>query len=395
MKNYILYHKSIAVCAFTLDGSDVTKMFITKHRYEHLPLPLKILMHYKNDYVKLESKNTLEINEEGRIILETWLNDRTVPNNRVNVHKYKPSNMTTLDWMLLNNSCSLTDCYWTSLVGENVTWEKVKLYNRNDIGTLGNPINADRKYNKANSTLGGALEKYWYMSYANGKQQLMLAKKTELSNSVLNAREVIASKIYNMQGFNNYCAYKYVRNTNSEIIGCKCRVFTSEQLELITAHDLLAEYNMTQSDDVYEMTINYAFRYGMDESICRNQLEIQTLVDYLITNRDRHLGNIAFLRDSDRLNIVGMAPIFDNGSSKNLEGETPEGVENTTVNGLYNTEIECLSHVRNLNILDFSRLPSDKWIRQEYSKIRGLPERRIDKLVSLYSQKVDYLKRYR
>lgn len=45
----------------------------------------------------------------------------------------------------------------------------------------------------------------------------------------------------------------------------------------------------------------------------RVQLEDLLVFDALVYNTDRHLNNYGFLRDNDTYELVGMAPIFDNG----------------------------------------------------------------------------------
>ena len=47
----------------------------------------------------------------------------------------------------------------------------------------------------------------------------------------------------------------------------------------------------------------------------RAAIEKMLVIDYLIGNTDRHQGNFGFLRTSDSLQWLGMAPIFDSGTS--------------------------------------------------------------------------------
>jgi hypothetical protein len=392
----MLMHKNLIVCTFTISDCDIKELYISKSNYKHLPLPLIRIIRYQTSYVSNIDNNKIAVNEEGIGLFEIWLLDRTIPSNRDNLNKYIPKKYSPLTWMLINHSYSLTDCYWTKEENESIDWNRVKLFGSNKIDKL-SVIESNRssgtQYDNVNATLGGSLEKYWFYSCSNNKNTLMLAKRTEPYYDILNIREVIASKIYELQGFNNFCTYKYIRNSSSQIVGCKCKAFTTEELELITAYDLLEEYGMTQDDKVYELIIQFASLYGANASTVRLQLDLQTLIDYLITNRDRHQNNIGFLRNPDTLRIVSMAPIFDNGSSKYLEGEKPEGVINTTVHNLYSTELECLQHISNKNILNLDKLPDNKWILNELRKSCNTSESRIQALYNLYKNKVDYIKK--
>lgn len=396
MKIYVLMHKNIVVSLFKVFKSEVTEWIIPKSEKSanHIPLPLKRIVHYINGgYIEKENDKLYSINEEGRYHLENWLLDRAIPLNRENIKLYT-QNKDTVELMLNNHSLSLTDCYWTRTLDEkDIAWDKIKLFGSKKIDNL-KIINTKRekgeRYSNVNSTLGGSLEKYWYYSYTDDidKSNLMLAKRTKANSNILNIREVIANKIYKLQGYKNYCKYNYIRDRHNQIVGCKCRAFTSEQLELITAYDLLEEYGLTQVDDTYNTIIKLACNYGANEQQISTQLDIQTLVDYLITNRDRHLNNLGFLRNPDTLRIIKMAPIFDSGSSEHMEEQLPLGVDNTVVHNLYNTELECLQSVRNLKLLNLSKLPSDKWIMQELNKANINQQKYMD----LYKAKVAYLK---
>jgi len=276
-----------------------------------------------------------------------------------------------------------------------LTWDKVKLYDSNKIDRLeviGRSIDNGEMYSGVNATLGGQLEKYWYYSYGNGEKTLNLAKKTPVINNIITIREIIASKIYEKQGYRNFCKYRYILNRHGQVVGCKCRAFTSEDLEIITAFDLLEEYGKTQCDDIYENIVDFASRYGANKKEIIIQIDLQTLVDYLITNRDRHQNNIAFLRNPNTLKIVGISPIYDSGSSVAMEGEKPLGVTNTTVHNLYNTELDCLKHVVNINTIDIDKLPDIKWIKEQLFKMYNANDIVVDSYLSLYIRKIEYLK---
>lgn len=389
MKKYFLMHKDRLVAGFVVKDTEVVEAFLSKKNADYIPLPIRKVLHFKG-YVDSIEGNFIHLNEEGMYSLEDWLNNRSIPVNRDNIFRYLSNRHNTVGLMFENHSCSLTDCYWTMQVGENLTWKQVKLYGSSNIDSL---QVIDRKatqgtiYSGINSTLGGCLEKYWFSVEDN----IYLAKKTTLNDAVLNAREVLASKIYKALGYDNYVSYRYIRNTEGQIVGSKCKSFTSEQLELITVYDLLEEWGLSQANGIYNNIVGLAVEYGANEGRVRRQLDVQTIVDYLITNRDRHQSNIGFLRDSDTLKIVDIAPIFDSGSTKYLEGERPEGVDCTKVHNLYNTEIECLNSVSDFSVLDYSKLPSVDDIIGEFSKIDNISDLRVNQLGNLYLNKLKFL----
>lgn len=392
MENYLLLHKNILVSAFKLENNEVIEWNVPKSKkaISHMPLPLKIVTNY--GLVDKELENSYLITtEDYNQYLKNWLNDRAIPANRDNLKTYiKDKN--TLKFMIENHALSLTDCYWIKEVHEKIKWEDIKLFDSNKIDRL-NIISKSHslgeQYSGINSTLGGQLEKYWYYSYYNNQNHLMLAKRESNINSIIIVREIIASKIYKRQGYKNYCNYKYIINKNNETVGCKCRAFTSESLELITAYDLLAEHNELHYANTYERLINCACNYGGNRIQIKYQLDLQTLVDYVISNRDRHLGNIGFLRNPDTLQIVTIAPIFDSGSSVELENKKPYGIIGTTINGAYKLEDEVLNTVTNFNILDISELLSIKELDEELSKYNN--GNRYSTFLDMYRLRINYL----
>ena len=71
----------------------------------------------------------------------------------------------------------------------------------------------------------------------------------------------------------------------------------------------------------YEMTLpeilKFAEQYG-SEYLMRRMF----VLDALILNIDRHLGNVGFLFDNDSMRIEGMAPVYDNNRSLLFQFDT-------------------------------------------------------------------------
>ena len=386
MASYCLRHKNKLVASFQINRSDVLEASIEKNSADHLPLPLKRILHFKEEFIATETESKYILNEEGCILIDCWFSDREIPVNRENYSAYVHKGSTARQFMLENYGYSLTDCYWIHDKDEVITWGDIKK-KRDSVDSYLSVKDSNRMYKGQNATLGGQLEKFWYKSDG----QLKICKKTGVLYDVLNAREVFASEIYKALGYENHCDYDFVYDTTGDVIGCKCFSFIRYNEELITAYDLLEEYNLTQADDVYEKVIECAVRYGASEEESTKYMDIQSLVDYLVTNRDRHQGNIGFIRNADTLSIISPAPVYDSGSCKHLEGEKPEGVEQTTVNGLYSTEGEVLEHVKDLSIVNVEDLPDKEKYRSILNECRNISEYRKSTLLDLYEQKKEYL----
>jgi len=388
---YTLKHKDINLAVFETLHKDITSCIINTQYLDSLPLPLKRLIKPGYDIEFIESKsednNYIILNEDGCILFDGWLSDREIPINRYNYDSYIQKDYSPRKWLLENNGYSFNDCYWIESEKENLTWKDIqdKFKSLDEFYTV---KDNNHIYKGHNSTLGGQLEKFWYKK----DQDIMLCKKIDMQYDILIAREIIASLIYRKQGYNNFCNYDFVYDKTNNIIGCICQCFTNENIEFVSAYDLLEEYNMTQLDNIWDKIVELASHYGLSKQETHNYLDIQTIVDFLISNRDRHQGNIGFLRNSETLKFISPAPIFDNGSSKTKEGEYPENLVETTVNGLYNTEFECLSHVKNFSLINIDKLPTKEEVQNIFNQCRGLTLNRKEFLLTMYEEKKSFLR---
>lgn len=389
MTRYVLKHKNINVLNFIIEGLEIKEVIINKETIKYLPLPMKRIIHNKNEFINKEDKESYMLNEEGIYLFDNWLSDREIPITRENYKDYIKRGSNPRKWLIENNGISITDTYWLKENNSELRWKDIYIRIQN-IDKLENVKDGNNHYKGINSTLGGQLEKFWYRQDGI----LKLCKKTEPLFDCLNARELIASLIYEKQGFDNYCKYDYIYNSQGNPIGVTCEAFTNENVELITSFDLLEEYNLTQQNEIYELIPELANKYGIEKQKIFDYLDIQTMVDFLILNRDRHQGNIGFLRNSETLEIISPAPIFDSGSCRILEADNTESLLRTKVNGLYNTDGECLSHVRNSGLLNLSKLPSREELKEIMDKCINMSEERKEKLLNLYDKKRDYLYDY-
>lgn len=386
--NYTLKRKNTDIVFFNMYGNNVLNCIIDKMYEDLLPLPLKRLTKpgYKEEFILKETKDYYELNEDGCFYFDNWLSDREIPINRYNYSAYIKENSNPRKWLIENNGYSFNDCYFIESEEENLTWKDI-LNRINNLDVYYSVKDDNHFYKGQNATLGGQLEKFWFKK----DNDIMLCKKIDTQYDILVIREVMASLIYEKQEYPDFCNYSFVYNQNKNIVGCKCKSFTDENTELITAYDLLSEYNMTQIDNVWDKIIELANNYGLEKEKISEYLDIQTLVDYLITNRDRHQGNIGFLRDADTLKLIKPAPIYDNGSSEHMENKYPEDYSNTTVNGLYSTELECLQHISNFNVINLNKLPSKEEIEQLLNLSCSLLPERKQRLLNLYEEKKEFL----
>lgn len=388
--NYTLKYKDINIAIFSINEKNVTNCIFDKDYISRLPLPLKRLIKegLKEEFVRDENELFYELNEDGCFLFDEWLSNRGIPINRFNYSQYINKGSTPREWLLKNNGYSFIDSYWIESETENLIWQDI-IDKRNTLDTFCFVKNKNNQYKGHSATLGGQLEKFWFKK----DNQVYLCKKVEQNDDILAVREYIASIIYKKQEYNNYCEYKLISDKNNRVTGCICKNFIEYGQELISVYDLLEEYNLTQSPNIWNLIIERAYDYGLDKQTVSDYLDIQTLVDFLITNRDRHQNNIAFIRDEQTNFIIKPAPIFDNGSSKYMESKNPESLYETTVNGLYETELECLKQVSNFCLIDISKLPDKEEIRKILDICISLSDTRKEFLINRYQEKVNFIEK--
>ena len=102
----------------------------------------------------------------------------------------------------------------------------------------------------------------------------------------------------------------------------------------------------TKSNDVSEYAhyVNQLHSFGLTD--VTSQLEQMIVLDALIANEDRHWGNFGALRDSESLEFIGLAPIFDNGNSLGYKAASVMRNRNTDMSVAFNkTHTLELKHV--------------------------------------------------
>lgn len=156
----------------------------------------------------------------------------------------------------------------------------------------------------------------------------------------------------------------------------------------------LEEYNYVNLPDTVGLLLKLTSNYDADIKAVQKYLDVQTIIDFLIMNKDRHLGNIGFIRDSETLRITRCVPVYDSGSSKSVEYDQEIEKDGMKVKSFEPTDIECFNTVSDYNVVDVSKLPDANEIYQIYQKYTELSESRIQKLIDLYNRRCNLLKKY-
>lgn len=94
-----------------------------------------------------------------------------------------------------------------------------------------------------------------------------------------------------------------------------CSIASSENIEIISAWELLQSIKLRQNESFYYPLKRICTSLGIKEEEFDYFMDYEIMTDYLMSNTYRHMNNIAIMRNPDSLEILGMAPIYDSGNS--------------------------------------------------------------------------------
>ena len=333
--------------------------------------------------------------------LKLWWKRRAVPieQGHIKAMLEKRGLLGPEDFLVKNLGLSLTDYYWISPIGTKLRWKDVNLFSNefhDDINIAGDEEEniPDIIQYTPNGSLQGSLGKCW--TIRNKKRGMIKGNRDNLSAESFN--EVIATKLHELQGFDDYTPYKLVEVHGKEYAyGCFSELFTSERLELISAYDVVISQKMRQDISSYEHFIKVCESNGLKEDVLRPFLEYEIMTDFILSNRDRHLSNISALRDADTLKFVRPAPIYDSGKSMFVYDIVPVSEKDMLkiqTESFYKTELKLLELVRDKSLVDINKLPSPSFVEDLYCLDPNIAESRIKEIVRGYEMKIDLFSRW-
>ena len=272
----------------TIDGIDVSITSINKDKVERLPLGMS---------------PTSES-------LTRWLRHRTIPANRAYAQNFLSKNgLSENDFIGILQICkglSLTDCYWITYPNDQKTFAEVNLFDNrfsqvlSQIAFTGYGSSPASKFRSSPEfTTNGMLPKAWRRK--EGKVLLYKGGTSGLANTGKEPySEFYAAQVAEAMGIPHvtYGLSKWKGQLCST-----CELFTSKDISFVPASTLISTSKISQIIDWF------------DDHGWKNDLADMLVLDAIIRNTDRHLGNFGFLVDNHTNQLLRPAPIFDNGLS--------------------------------------------------------------------------------
>lgn len=360
----------------------------------------------EKESIQVLNEKLLPIGGNSKTKLVEWWNDRAIPSTRGYIISLLKSNIITSSHQLLlkNFGLSLTDCYWVKPVySDNIEWENINLYSNSFLDTNSLVKVTNNNYYLQNKLVPassqGELEKIWVIDEVGNR---ILVKGNYSSKIQQSLNEVFSTKLLDLLGYSNYVSYYLIDiiSDMSPSIGCACKSFTNANIEAISFWDLLKHYNKTKSSNLYIDCIEICENLGLDRYYVEDFLNREIAFDYLISNTDRHMKNISVLRNTNTLQFISMAPMYDFGNSMFFRcnealsipiGKRLSKLETHSFNTL---ESHLLQHVNKDIKLDLGKIVDRSLFDSIYSLDTTKSQEFYDKLYVIYLKKVDMLKSY-
>ena len=258
------------------------------------------------DDIKLFPENLKEVDSDT---IKYFILNKLIPKNRANLECFLNAVNIELDdfkAILDYSKClSIIDTYWITR-DDRLRYEDFNLFDNDISNELSLSIFNGTKTNVNNTVLSpefttnGAIPKCWIKK----DDGYYLYKSSTAYLGFANTGNEPYSEYYSCQLLKElgipYIDYD-LEMYQGELVSV-CKIFTSKDIAYVPIH-LVA--NIDDIDKAY----NWCLEHNLEEAFGD-----MILFDALIYNHDRHLGNFGVIKDNHTGDILGMAPIFDNGA---------------------------------------------------------------------------------
>ncbi|MBQ5953074.1 MAG: HipA domain-containing protein [Lachnospiraceae bacterium] len=297
-----------------------------------------------------------------RAALNEWWGDRSIPTSRSGIREALTTLGVSSPKLLLTRcyGLSLSDQYWIVPVDSGLTWDQVNFFEHDFSEDIGDVLFGAAKkpdplgFSSPDNTSDGNLKKRWKI--IDGKRCLIKGGSNPYRQQPLN--EVIATEIMNRL---DIPCVPYTVTWHKGAPYSICEDFITAETELIPAWRIIQSEKKRNDTSLYQHFVNCADHLGIPD--VRPFLDRMIVLDYIIANEDRHLNNFGAVRKAETLAWIGMAPIYDSGSSLGYDKSIPLMKDES--------EIECKPFKKHHNE-QLKLVSSFEWI--DFDKLSDVPQ---------------------
>lgn len=271
---------------------------------EFLPYPLKDFIKSTKSFAKPK-----DMVENGKYIdtLKDFLSNRVLNISRSNAKAILnsaglPATVRIQDRLKICHACrglSITDNFWLKEDYETLTFDDVNLRKKHlydaafKVSVIGNVLTISKDILEPDISSQGMFAKTWYRSNSG----LELWKTDRNDNKINTKAEIRVSEILDETDVPHV---KYRAYEKDGILLAVCSCITDDNVSMISAQDLKDWCEHTGQDFI-----------SVVMSMDKKAFSQMVVIDYLISNPDRHLENFAFFIDNTTNEICGMAWLYD------------------------------------------------------------------------------------
>ena len=294
---YILSHKTFPVLSMEID-EDTGAIISLGNLYAPERVPVGVPV----------SGNSVD-----RRALNSWWTGRSIPASRSGLREALQTMQIPSPQLLLTKcfGLSLSDQYWVYPEGSGLKWEEINFFDNpfsDDVGSVlfGEVPGKDFDLVSPDNTSDGWLQKKWVVT--DGKRNLIKGGSGATRQEPYN--EVLASCICRRLGIPHIPYSLTMINGYPYSV---CEDFVTKDTELISAWHINQTQNKPNHVSNYQHFVNCCESLKIPDVTIA--LDHMLAVDFLIVNEDRHMNNFGAVRDANTLEWIGMAPIYDCGTS--------------------------------------------------------------------------------
>ncbi len=354
---------------------------------------IEILEELYSEYAPLKCFKENMLNAD---CITAWFKGRGIPSWRDGLYDLLDNLGIENKDTLLNKAfgLSLTDQYWMNPVDKPMDW--------NDINFFTNDFNShefveacfeNKVFKKGavdlftpNNTSDGMLKKAWIVD-ENKKRCLLKGSFKQMDLEPF--CEVLASMVAEVLQVNHI---NYTIDVISSKPLSKCECFVNQDTELLSAFSILwsqgIDLQKENAVDVYNKYVKTLEEYGITD--VKEKLAKMYVLDYLIVNKDRHLGNFGVIRDVATLDWIDIAPVFDSGQAMYSQNKIYEYNFHSATGTFFNDK-ECdFEKILNIVLKDVEIQINEEELQEVASKWKTLLKA-YAYLTSMLDEKIDAL----
>ncbi len=295
---YTLMHKNVPVVDMTIDETGYIAKLRNVQDARHLPVGIGVF------------KSGID-----RKALNDWWTGRSIPASRSGLDAALQSIGVASPTLLLEKcyGLSLSDQYWIRPKESGLLWDSINFFQNDFSRDMGEVLFGHEPKDPArvslmspDNTSDGWLRKKWII--VDSKRYLMKGGSFPYHQEPFN--EVIASAIMRRLDVNYV---NYTLAMDGDLPYSLCENFIKPDIELIPAWRILHSQKQPSNRSLLDHFLICCETLGIPGVM--GALNRMLTVDYIIANEDRHWNNFGCVRNADTLEWLGLAPVFDSGTS--------------------------------------------------------------------------------